>query len=225
MPARYKGVFGGRGSGKSHFFGELLVETCQAERGTLAVCIREAQRTLAQSSKRLIEGKIAALGLGHQLKLDSDKIETPGDGVIIFRGMQDHTADSIKSLEGFRIAWVDEAQNLSARSLSLLRPTIRTVNSELWASWNPRRRSDAIDDFFRSKQPAGAVIVNANWSDNPWLPSVLEDERKTDLALYPDRYAHIWEGDYVRAFEGAYFAQMLNEARAQGRIGKVAADP
>jgi hypothetical protein len=86
--ARYKGVYGGRGSGKSHFFGELLVETCQAEPGTLAVCIREAQRTLAQSSKRLIEGKIAALGLGHCFKIFSDKIATPGDGLIIFRGMQ-----------------------------------------------------------------------------------------------------------------------------------------
>jgi Phage terminase large subunit len=87
-PARYKGAFGGRGSGKSHFFGELLVETCQAERGTLAVCIREAQRTLAQSSKRLIESKIAALGLGHGFRVFNDKIETPGDGLIIFRGMQ-----------------------------------------------------------------------------------------------------------------------------------------
>lgn len=139
-PARYKGVFGGRGSGKSHFFGELLVETCQAERGTLAVCIREAQRTLAQSSKRLIEGKIASLGLGHGFKLFSDKIETPGDGLIIFRGLQEHTADSIKSLEGFRIAWIDEAQSLSARSLALLRPTIRAKDSELWASWNGLQR-------------------------------------------------------------------------------------
>src|SRR6186997_2951255 len=78
-PARYKGAYGGRGSGKSHFFGELLVESCQAERGTLAVCIREAQRTLAQSSKRLIESKIASLGLGSGFKLYSDKIETPGD--------------------------------------------------------------------------------------------------------------------------------------------------
>ena len=224
-PGRYKAAHGGRGSGKSHFFGEFLVETCEAERGTSAVCIREAQRTLAQSSKRLIESKIAALGLGHQFKIFNDKIETPGDGIIIFRGMQDHTADSIKSLEGFRIAWVDEAQNLSARSLALLRPTIRAEGSELWASWNPRRRSDAIDDFFRTKKPAGAIVVNANWRDNPWFPSVLEDERKTDLLLYPDRYDHIWEGDYVRAFEGAYFAQMLSEARAQGRIGKVAADP
>ena len=94
-PARYKAIYGGRGSGKSHFFGELLVETCQAERGTLAVCIREAQRTLAQSSKRLIESKIAALGLGHQFRVFSDKIETPGDGLIIFRGMQSFTFKAV----------------------------------------------------------------------------------------------------------------------------------
>lgn len=224
-PARYKGVYGGRGSGKSHFFGELLVETCQAERGTLAVCIREAQRTLAQSSKRLIEGKIASLRLGHGFKPFSDKIETPGDGLIIFRGMQDHTADSIKSLEGFRIAWIDEAQSLSARSLALLRPTIRAKDSELWASWNPRRKSDAIDDFLRGRQPDGAVVVKANWRDNPWFPHVLEEERLLDRKLYPERYDHVWEGDYAGAFAGAYFASLLSEARAQGRIGKVAADP
>ena len=95
QPARYKGAFGGRGSGKSHFFGELLVETCQAERGTLAVCIREAQRTLAQSSKRLIESKIASLGVGSGFKLYNDKIETPGDGIIIFRGMQGYTFKAV----------------------------------------------------------------------------------------------------------------------------------
>jgi phage terminase large subunit len=225
QPARYKSAWGGRGSGKSHFFGEMLVETCQAERGMLAVCIREAQKTLAQSSKRLIESKIGVLGLGHGFKSFSDRIETPGDGVIIFRGMQDHTSEAIKSLEGFRIAWVDEAQTLSARSLSLLRPTIRAKHSELWASWNPRRKSDAIDDFFRRREPTGAIIVKANWRDNPWFPDVLEDERKLDLSLYPERYDHIWEGDYVSAFDGAYFAAMLSEARAKGRIGKVTADP
>ncbi len=94
-PARYKGIHGGRGSGKSNFFAELLVETCQAERGTLAVCIREAQRTLAQSSKRLIESKIEALGLGRGFKVFSDKIETPGDGIIIFRGMQSYTFKAV----------------------------------------------------------------------------------------------------------------------------------
>jgi phage terminase large subunit len=199
---RYKGAWGGRGSGKSHFFGELLVEEAQATKGTLGVCIREVQKTLAQSSKRLIESKIAALGVGSNFKVYNDKIETPGDGLIIFQGMQDHTAESIKSLEGFRIAWVEEAQTLSARSLSLLRPTIRAEASELWASWNPRRKSDAIDDFLRAKKPAGSIVVKANWKDNPWFPKVLEDERKLDLELYPDRYDHIWEGDYAKAFEG-----------------------
>jgi phage terminase large subunit len=224
-PARYKGAYGGRGSGKSHFFGELLVEECQATKGTLGVCIREVQRTLAQSSKRLIESKIQSLGVGSSFKVWHDKIETPGDGLIIFNGMADHTAESIKSLEGFRIAWVEEAQTLSARSLSLLRPTIRAENSELWSSWNPRRKSDAIDEFLRQKKPTGSVVVKANWKDNPWFPSVLEDERKLDLQLYPDRYDHIWEGDYAKAFEGAYFAGLLAAARSSGRIGKVAADP
>jgi phage terminase large subunit len=151
-PARYKGAYGGRGSGKSHFFGELLVEECQATKGSLGVCIREVQKTLAQSSKRLIETKIQALGVGQGFKILNDRIVTPGDGLIIFQGMQDHTAESIKSLEGFRIAWVEEAQTLSARSLSLLRPTIRAAGSEIWASWNPRRKSDAIDDFLRAKE-------------------------------------------------------------------------
>jgi phage terminase large subunit len=102
-PARYKGAYGGRGSGKSHFFGELLVETCQAERGTSAVCIREAQRSLAQSSKRLIESKIASLGVGSGFRLYSDKIETPGDGVIIFRGMHQHSGEN--NMKEFSVAY------------------------------------------------------------------------------------------------------------------------
>ncbi len=225
QPARYKGAWGGRGSGKSHFFGELLVETCVAEKGTLAVCIREVQKTLAQSSKRLIEAKIETLGVGSGFRVFNDKIETPGDGVVIFNGMQDHTAESIKSLEGFRIAWIEEAQTLSHRSLSLLRPTIRVDGSEIWASWNPRRKSDAIDEMLRGKKPENAAVVRVNWRDNPWFTKTLETERLYDLKHYPERYEHIWEGDYAKAFEGAYFAAGLSEARAQGRIGKVSADP
>ena len=152
-PARYKGAYGGRGSGKSHFFGELMVERCLVSPGTLAVCIREVQKSLLQSSKRLIESKIQSLGVGAHFQVLHDRIVTPGDGLIIFQGMQDSTAESIKSLEGFDIAWVEEAQTLSARSLALLRPTIRKEGSELWANWNPRRKKDAIDEFLRQKKP------------------------------------------------------------------------
>lgn len=203
----------------------MLVEECLAEKGTLAVCLREVQKTLRDSSKRLIENKIQQLGVGSEFKVFNEKIETPGDGIIIFQGMQDHTAESIKSLEGFRIADVEEAQTLSARSLSLLRPTIRNSGSQLWFRWNPRRKSDAVDEFLRAKKPDNAIVVKANWRDNPWFNEVLEAERQLDLKLYPERYDHIWEGDYAKAFEGAYFANAIASAKQQRRIGVVAADP
>ncbi len=225
QPSRYKGAHGGRGSGKSHFFAELLVEDSIRIPGLRSVCIREVQKTLKESAKRLIEDKIQSMGVGSQFDVQREQIVTPGNGVMIFQGMQDHTAESIKSLEGFQRAWIEEAQTLSARSLSLLRPTLRAEDSEIWASWNPRRKSDAIDDFLRTKRPANAVVVQANWRDNPWFPGVLEDERLLDLDLYPDRYEHIWEGDYAKAFEGAYYAKELSRAKAEGRIGRVAKDP
>ena len=106
-----------------------------------------------------------------------------------------------------------------------MRPTIRAEGSEIWFSWNPRRKSDAVDQFLRVERPDNATVVKVNWRDNPWFPTVLEGERQLDLEKYPDRYSHVWLGDYARAFEGAYFAQVLNEARQQGRIGKVSADP
>jgi len=131
-PARYKGAWGGRGSGKSHFFAELLIEDSVRIPGMRAACIREVQKSLKQSSKRLIEDKLQAYNLGEKagFKVYREVIETPGDGVIIFTGMQDHTADSIKSLEGFDRAWIEEAQSLSHRSLELLTPTMRKESSE-----------------------------------------------------------------------------------------------
>lgn len=224
-PARYKGAWGGRGSGKSHFFAEMMVDDHYRNPGFRSVCIREHQKSLKDSAKRLIEDKIQALGIGRHFEVQHDKVMSRGGGIILFQGMQDHTAESIKSLEGFNRAWVEEAQTLSERSLAMLRPTIRAADSEIWASWNPRRKVDAIDDFFRVKKPEGAVVVKANWRDNPWFPAVLENERQMDLDLYPDRYDHIWEGEYAKAFEGAYFAGGLAEAKLEGRIGRVAKDP
>jgi len=64
--------------------------------------------------------------------------------------------------------------------------------------------------------------VKANWRDNPWFPAVLEEERRLDLQLYPERYPHVWEGEYAKAFEGAYFARQLEQARQERRICRVA---
>lgn len=227
-PARYKGAWGGRGSGKSHFFAGLLIEDALAERGLLSVCIREVQKSLAQSSKRLIETKLSDFRLGEAdgFKVFKELIQTPGDGVIIFQGMQDHTAESIKSLEGFKRAWLEEAQTVSAHSLSLLRPTIRAPGSQILASWNARRKSDPVDVMLRgAEKPTGAVVVEANWRDNPWFTPELEQERLDCLRMQPDQYEHIWEGGYITVAEGAYYAKQLTAAKAEGRIGKVSFDP
>lgn len=232
-PARYKGAHGGRGSGKSHFFAELMVEDSLAEpgrhgEGLRSVCIREVQKDLTQSAKLLIEDKLRANRLGEAdgFKVYNDVIRTPRDGIIIFKGMQEYTAESVKSLEKFKRAWWEEAQTGSAGSLSMLRPTIREEGSEIWASWNPRRKVDPIDRLLRGDaRPTGAVVVKANWRDNPWFPKVLEQERADCLRDAPEEYDHIWEGGYATVHAGAYFAKLLAKAKADGRIGRVAADP
>lgn len=205
QPSRYKGAHGGRGSGKSHERAEALVERCIMER-TFAVCIREVQKSLAQSVKKLIEGKIEALGVGHMFDVQQSVIKCPHGGLIIFQGMQNHTADSIKSLEGYDIAWVEEAQSLSQRSLDLLRPTIRKPGSELWFTWNPRFETDPIDQLLRGENPPpDAIVVQANYRDNPWLPDVLMAELTYDLNRDPDKFAHIWLGEYQRNSEARVF--------------------
>jgi phage terminase large subunit len=228
QPARYKGAYGGRGSGKSHFFAELMIEDAIRNHGQRAVCIREVQKSLRDSAKRLIEDKLQSLRITEAdgFKVFKEVVETPGDGVITFQGMQDHTAESIKSIEGVSRAWVEEAQTLSARSLSLLRPTIRAPDSELWFSWNPRRKSDPVDMMLRGTElPTAAIVVKANWSDNLWFPAELEQERLDCLRSQPEQYDHIWEGGYATVLSGAYYAKALAEAKTQGRIGRVGADP
>lgn len=203
--ARYKGAYGGRGSGKSHFFAELAVERSLMGKADI-VCVREIQKSLAQSVKKLIEIKIDAMGVGDRFNILQSHIESELGGMIIFQGMQNHTADSIKSLEGYDIAWVEEAQSLSQRSLDLLRPTIRKPNSELWFSWNPNLETDPVDVLLRGENPPpDAVVVKANYRDNPWLPEVLRQELEYDQKRDPDKYAHIWLGEYQRNSEARVF--------------------
>lgn len=233
-PARDKGAHGGRGSGKSHFFAGMMIEDCLAEpgdsggEGLRAVCIREVQKDLAQSSKALIEDKLQSFGLGvaDGFKVFRDVIETPGDGLIIFKGMQDYTAESIKSLENFKRAWWEEAQAATQHSINLLRPTIRAPGSQMWWSWNARRKIDPVDVMLRGpEKPSGALVVEANWRDNPWFTAELEQERQDCMRIQPDQYEHIWEGGYVTIAEGAYYAASLTLAKGQRRIGRLAFDP
>jgi phage terminase large subunit len=204
-PSRYKGAYGGRGSAKSHFFAGHAVERC-LEAPARVICIREHQRSLKQSSKRLIEDKITDYKVGSAFNVTVDRIDAPNGGLILFEGMQNHTAESIKSLEGFDIAWIEEASALSQRSLDLLRPTIRKLGSEIWASWNPNSPEDPIDKLFRGPdKPPNAVVVKANYTDNPWFPEVLREEMEWDRRRDPDKYKHVWGGGYAARSEARVF--------------------
>lgn len=201
--------------------------------GLRVVCVREVQKSLKESAKRLIEDKITQHGLWPLFggKPRNDHLVTPGNGVILFQGMQDHTAESIKSLEGFDVAWVEEAQTLSALSLEFLRPTIRKPGSELWFSWNPRSALDPVDKFFRGTEPpANAAVIKVNYPDNPFFPKELEEERLHDLSTNRDRYAHIWLGEYEPMAIGAIWDRQTinaNRRRDLPKMGRivVAVDP
>lgn len=226
QPARYKGAWGGRGSGKSHYFAEMLIEAHILDPNTSSVCVREIQKSLQQSVKRLLESKIDSLGAGAYFEVQESVIKSKrGTGVIIFQGMQNHTNDSIKSLEGFDRAWVEEAQSISQRSLDMLRPTIRKPGSELWFSWNPNAATDPIDQLLRGDNPPpGAVVVKVNWNDNPWFPEVLRKEMEFDRARDLDKFAHVWGGKYLtrsnaRVFRNWRVDEFEAPANAMFRFG------
>lgn len=185
----------------------MLVEEHIADQNQSSVCVREIQKSLSQSVKRLIEAKIQAMNAGDYFEVQDAVIKSRrGSGRIIFQGMQNHTADTIKSLEGYDRAWVEEAQSLSQRSLDLLRPTIRRDGSELWFTWNPNEETDPVDVLLRGESPPpDACIVEVNYQDNPWFPAVLREEMEYDKRRDPDKYAHVWLGQYAKNTESRVF--------------------
>ena len=214
-PTRYKGAWGGRGSGKSHFFAELVVWWCLDHSGARVVCVREVQKSLRESVKLLVEDKIEVFGVGSLFTILHDRINTPGGGVILFQGMAEHTKESIKSLEDFSVAYVEEAQTMTAGSLEMLDPTIRRPSSEIWFSWNPRSAKDPVDALLRGPNPPeDSVVVRTSYRDNPFFPAVLEQERAYDEKHNRERYGHIWLGEYEPMVVGAIWDRLtLHEGR------------
>ena len=225
-PARYKGIHGGRGGGKSHFFAELMIEE-NITRKLDNVCLRETLKSLEFSVKKLLEHKIEALNVGAYFEVQDRRILTKQGGVIIFEGMQNHTSDSIKSLEGFDRAWFEESQAASAKSLELLRPTIRKPGSEMWFSWNPDKETDPIDLLLRGAEPPpGSIVVEANYYDNPWLPEELKTELEYDRKRDHDKFNHVWLGQYRQNSEARIFKNWIVEEfeRPPGTIHRLGAD-
>lgn len=207
--ARYLGAKGGRMSGKSHFFAELAVEEMIRDPHLPFLCVREVQKSIRFSAKLLIENKIRALGVSHMFDVQRDVIyRKGGDGLFVFMGMQDHTEQSVKSIEGFRRSWVEEAQNFSASSVKLLRPTIfRNRGAQMWFSWNPTNETDAIEQLLcAATPPDGTALVHVNYDQNPFLTDESLIEVRYDRKHAPDTFGHVWEGDHLKISKAQIFA-------------------
>lgn len=189
---------------------------------TRAVCIREIQKSIKDSVKLLLEDKIESMGVAHMFNAVESEIRCNNGGTITFQGMQNHTAQSIKSLEGYDIAWVEEAQTLSEFSLKLLRPTIRKNDSELWFSWNPDTKKGAVDQLLRgTNKVPNAIVVEANYLDNPFCPEAMIKEAEQDKERDEDEYLHVWMGHYKRVLEGAVYAEQIRKVYKDKRVMRV----
>lgn len=193
---RYKGAKGGRGSGKSYYFADKMIEELTYDQNKSAVCMREIQKSIAKSSKKLLEDRIEFYGLHDYFEILQTEIRCKkGKGEILFQGLQDHTVDSIKSMEGFDICWVEESQTITQHSLDLLTPTFRKDGSELWFSWNPRLRTDAVERLFKTKK--NSILIHINYTENPFCSKVIIEEAEEMYIDDPEKYNHIFLGGYV----------------------------
>ena len=229
-PARVRGAYGGRGSAKTRTFAKMTAvrgyQDSMAGKEGIILCCRQFMNSLADSSLDEIKAAIRSepwLAAHYEI---GEKFVRTRDGRVRyeFAGL-DRNVDSIKSKSRILLCWVDEAEPVTEGSWIKLIPTIREEGSELWVTWNPESDRSPAHKRFRLSKREDEKIVEMNWRDNPWFPAVLERERQADLEDRPDSYDHIWEGDFVRVLEGAYYAKCLTEAKHSNRIGNVSPDP
>ena len=225
-----RGALGGRGSGYTRTFAKMTAVRAlmwaQAGREGIVLCLRQFMNSLADSSLEEIKHAIRETPwLTPHFDIGEKYIRT-ADGRVSysFAGL-DRNIDSIKSTSRILLAWVDEAEPVTEEAWAKLIPTLREEDSELWVTWNRERKKSATNKRFGGATDDRTKIIELNWRDNPWFPDILNRVRLKDLEERPDSYDHVWEGDYRGVTEGAYYAKALTLARAQGRIGRVSADP
>lgn len=221
---RYTILYGGRGSGKSHSVARALLAMAYAEPLRI-LCCREIQRSIRESVHRLLSDCIEVMGLQSQFQILETEIRGANGSVFIFSGLSNQTIESIKSLEGVDIVWVEEGQMIQERSWQLLIPTIRKPGSRFFITMNPMLESDPTSQRFLVEPPPDCLAIRMNWSDNPWFPQELDDERLHHKAKYPDTYGHVWEGEHLPAVEGAIWFSEMQRMEQDERIRNVPHDP
>ena len=224
--ARLRAAWGGRGSGKTRSFSLMsAVEGYRYGNAGISgqiLCGREHLNSLEESSLEEVKSAIRSVDWLDDYYEIGERYIRSKDGRIkyVFAGLR-HNLDSIKSKAKLLLAWIDEAEGVSEEAWRKLMPTVREEGSEVWVTWNPESKDSATHKRLRLEAPDNSRIVKVNWSDNPWFPKVLEQERQEDLKRRPDTYGHVWEGDFLEYPEGSFFLREINKAKDEGRICKI----
>jgi phage terminase large subunit len=228
--ADVRGAYGGRGSAKTRSFAKMTAVRgyiwSKTGREGIILCGRQYMNSLDDSSLEEIKAAIRSEPWLEEHYDIGEKYVRTKDGRISYKfsGL-DRNIDSVKSKARILLCWVDEAEPVTEDAWQTLIPTLREEDSELWVTWNPKRKGSATSKRFRETKDPRTKVVELNWKDNPWFPEILQRTRLKDQTERPDSYGHIWEGEYATVVEGAYYASHLNQAKAEGRIGRVAPDP
>lgn len=222
-PMRYKVLHGGRGGAKSWGVARALL-ILGAKKTTRVLCAREFQKSIGDSVHKLLSDQIAAMGLTHFYEVQQNIIKGRNGTEFTFHGLK-HNIANIKSVEGTDICWVEEAQTVSKSSWDTLIPTIRKEGSEIWITFNPSLEDDETYKRFVKNPPKNSIVTTINWSDNPWFPKVLSDEKDDLKERDFDAYLTVWEGKCRVTLDGAIFANEVRKATTDGRFMRVPHDP
>lgn len=223
---RYISVRGGRGSGKTKNFARALVMKA-TERKLRVLCTREVQLSIRDSVYMNVVNEINELGLTKDFEILSNEIRSKRfqNGGFIFRGLATETIDSIKSMADIDIAWVEEAQSVSRKSLNMLFPTIRAEGSQIWFSWNPILETDPIYELVIKEGLPECCSLFVNFDQNPWFPKVLQLEEQHMLGRNPVLHKHVWLGYPLAAVEGAIYFDEIVEMEREERVRLLTIDP
>lgn len=221
-PSRYKVLYGGRGGAKSWGVARALLIQGAAKKLRI-LCAREFQNSISESVHALLCDQIYELGLESFYTIQNNTIVGANGTEFFFAGLR-HNITKIKSFEGADIVWCEEAQTISKTSWDVLIPTIRKEGSEIWLTFNPSLESDETYQRFVANPQKTALVQKVNWSDNPWFPDVLRQEKDSLKEKDPDAYLTIWEGHCRQTLDGAIFANEVRRATEEERFTRVPYD-
>lgn len=212
-PYRYKIIHGGRGSGKSYAVADALISISLYKKH-LVLCGREFQNSIKDSVHSLLAQRIEALGFGHYFEITRDEINCNYSGSrFIFKGLR-HNVDSIKSMAGITILWIEEADTLSAESWRVIEPTIREPGSEIWCTFNPKNKTDILyKTFIENELPKDSYVVKVNYEDNQHFPEVLREQMERLKIKDHGMYRHVWLGECLEHSDAQIFKGYWTESK------------